>query len=428
MSLFFYNFFLAGYVVVLRIAAFFHPKARKWVKGRRGWRERLSVALQSTAGKKRIWIHCASLGEFEQGRPLIEAVKKHCPENVIVLTFFSPSGYEVRKDYTGADHIFYLPADGKKNARAFIDIVAPDQAIFVKYEYWYHYIHTLQRRSIPVMLISAAFRPGQIFFRWYGGFFRRLLQKFSHIFVQDETSARLLADAGITQEITVAGDTRYDRVTEIAAQAKSFPLLEIFRGDCKLVIAGSTWPEDEKILHSAWQAFPDSWKLVLAPHEVDAGHIRELQRRFGDDVVLYSALQAGTGDAGKRILLIDNIGMLSALYRYGEIAYVGGGFQKGGIHNILEPAVFGLPVLFGPNYRKFVEAREMAERNYAIPVQSTPECKQAFQRLISNTAQLQRMQAGIREHVQQQRGATERILGSVMITPVGVNNHSPKHE
>jgi 3-deoxy-D-manno-octulosonic-acid transferase len=187
-SLFFYNIFLSGYVVVLRIAALFHPKARKWVAGRRGWQKHIARALQSTAGKKRVWIHCASLGEFEQGRPLIEAIKRKHPEYAVVLTFFSPSGYEVRKNYPGADHIFYLPADGKGNARIFIDLVAPAQAVFVKYEFWYHYIHTLQLRNIPVILISAAFRPDQVFFRWYGGFFRSLLQKFAHIFVQDESS------------------------------------------------------------------------------------------------------------------------------------------------------------------------------------------------------------------------------------------------
>ncbi len=414
MSLFFYNIFLAGYTAVLQIAALFHSKARKWVAGRRGWRKHIPRALASTAGKKRLWIHCASLGEFEQGRPLIEAFKKQYPDYAVVLTFFSPSGYEVRKNYPGADHIFYLPADGQKNARAFIDMVAPERVIFVKYEYWYHYLHTLQTRNIPVILISAAFRPEQVFFRWYGGFFRQLLGKFSRIFVQDEQSDRLLAGIGITERVTVAGDTRYDRVTEIAAQSQSFPLLETFRGNNRLIIAGSTWPADENILHEAWHVFPHDWKLVLAPHEIDAGHIRELQRQFRDDVVLYSELQVGTGDAGKRVLLIDNIGMLSALYRYGEIAYVGGGFQKGGIHNILEPAVFGLPVVFGPNYRKFVEAREMVQRHHAISIQSTPECRQAFHQFINNIPQLQRMQAGIREYVQQRTGATNKILDSGM--------------
>ncbi len=380
------------------------------MQGRRGWRQQLSAVLQTTAGKKNLWIHCASLGEFEQGRPLIEAVKKQYPDYRIILTFFSPSGYEVRKDYTHADHVFYLPADGRNNAAAFIDMVVPDVAIFVKYEFWYHYIHTLQHRNIPVILISAGFRPDQIFFRWYGGFFRRLLKKFSLIFVQDDESARLLGDMGIRQQVTVAGDTRYDRVTEIAAQAKSFPLIETFRNGSRLVIAGSTWPDDERILYDAWQTFPDGWKLVVAPHEVDGEHIGELQRQFGDDAVLYSALKAGAGNAEKKVLLIDNIGMLSALYRYGEIAYVGGGFQKGGIHNILEPAVFGLPVLFGPNYQKFVEARGMVERHYAMPIQSAAGCRQAFQRFMNNEAQLTQIQTRIREHVQQQTGATRQIL------------------
>jgi 3-deoxy-D-manno-octulosonic-acid transferase len=413
-SLFLYNIFLICYRLAARLMAAFQPKARQWVEGRREWRQRVAAAMQTSKGRKKLWIHCASLGEFEQARPLLETLKKQYPGVAVVLTFFSPSGYELRKNYAQAEHVFYLPMDGKSNAEDFLDLVRPDLAVFVKYEFWYYYLHALHRRGVPVILICAAFRSSQPFFRWYGGMFRRLLKHYSLIFVHSETSARLLEDIGIRGNVIVAGDTRYDRVAEIAAGAKSFPLIEMFRGGGELVIGGSTWPDDERLLHGGLEVLPENWKMVLAPHEITPAHIRGLQQRFGEDAVLYSELQDQPQDAArKKVLIIDNMGMLSALYRYGAIAYVGGGFQKGGIHNILEAAVYGLPVLFGPNYRKFVEAANMVVREYAFPVENTTACKAVLQRLSSDLVLRRQLRTTIGRYMQQQRGAVRRIMSEI---------------
>jgi len=411
-SLFLYNLFLAVYRLAIGLAAPFHAKARMWLRGRRGWRRQLPAALRATAGRKRLWVHCASLGEFEQGRPLIEALRKEYPQLAIVLTFFSPSGYGIRKDYPHADHVFYLPPDGKRNAAVFIREVNPVLAVFVKYEFWYYYLHTLGQRNIPAILVSAAFRPAQPFFRWYGGMFRQLLRYFSLIFVQHEAAAALLAGIGLREQVIVAGDTRYDRVVEIAAGAGSFPVIAAFKGAGRLVVAGSTWPADEQLLRECLSVLPAGWKLVIAPHEIDAPHIRRLLQLFEGEAVVYSSLQAAAA-SGKRVLVIDNIGILSALYRYGAIAYVGGGFQKGGIHNILEPAVFGLPVLFGPNYRKFAEAENMVARRYAYPVRDAAACRSALQRLTADTVLREQLHAAIAAYVRQQTGAVDKILAYI---------------
>src|SRR5690606_35887432 len=234
--------------------------------------------MERLGDKPRFWIHCASLGEFEQGRPIIESYRKAFPNHAIILSFFSPSGFEVRKNYAVADHVVYMPMDGKGAAKRFIQLVNPIRVVFVKYEYWYYYLHTLRKMGIPTILVSAAFRPDQVFFRWYGKFFQDILSYFTQIFVQDERSAQLLEGIGLKDRVSIAGDTRYDRVVDIASKAPSLPLIEAFKGNSALVIAGSTWPADENILHEVWRGFPNGWKLVIAPHEIDAAHIRELQR------------------------------------------------------------------------------------------------------------------------------------------------------
>lgn len=408
MQLLLYNLFLFLYRTSIRIASLFDSKARLWVEGRRDLLQTIKTSLPHD--EKRIWIHCASLGEFEQGRPLIEALKRDYPGYKILLTFFSPSGYTLRKNYDLADYVFYLPMDGRLRSSRFVKIVNPSLAIFVKYEFWYYYICNLERNGVPTVLISGAFRGGQPFFKWYGGLFRKMLRKISFFFVQDIASAELLRSIDISDNVVVAGDTRYDRVYEIAQLAQSFPLIEQWQADAKLLIAGSTWPGDERVLFEVLSQMPANWKVILAPHEIDQGHIEEIRHLFGGQVVLYSQLTEKMDARGKEVLIIDNIGMLSSIFKYGSIAYIGGGFQKGGIHNTLEPAVFGLPVLFGPVYEKFVEARQLVDNGFAYPVQNAAECATILRDLASDERRLHNMHRDIQAYTQQHVGATGKIV------------------
>ncbi len=362
--------------------------------------------------ERRIWIHCASLGEFEQGRPLIEAFKKQHPEYKIVLTFFSPSGYEVRKDYDQADYVLYLPMDSRKNAKRFLEIINPSLAIFVKYEFWYHYLNTLKQKQTPTILVAAAFRKEQAFFKWYGGLFRKILNCYNYIFVQDKTSADLLENIQLKKNVIIAGDTRYDRVAAIAKTAQNYPLISHFQGNAKLLIAGSTWPDDEQLLKSCFHILPTDWKIILAPHEINKSHIQQILSLYGNDAILYSQLDINHHPQQK-ILIIDNIGMLSSLFRYGQIAYIGGGFQKGGIHNTLEPAVFGLPVLFGPVYKKFVEANLLVANEFAFPVNNSLECEQILRQLTTNEERLHNLQAALKSYIQENIGATDKIMSAI---------------
>jgi 3-deoxy-D-manno-octulosonic-acid transferase len=404
-----YQLFLFLYQSVIQIAARFNPKAALWINGRKGQFARIKAAMPTP--ERRIWMHCASLGEFEQGRPVLEAFRKEYPDYKIVLTFFSPSGYEVRKNYDGADYIFYLPMDGRRAARQFLDIVKPELVLFVKYEFWYYYLTEIKRRGIPALLISAAFRKEQSFFKWYGGFFRQILRSFSDILVQDAGSQALLAGIGITEQVQVAGDTRFDRVAAIAAQARVLPLVESFKNNHHLVIAGSTWPADEQALKAALPSLPADWKLIIAPHEIDVTHIRQVQDLFGEEAVLYS--QSENAATTARVLIIDNIGMLSSLYRYGDIAFVGGGFNKSGIHNVLEPAVFGAPVLIGPVYKKFVEAVQLVDNGYAFVATDITNFRDQLMNLVNTTSY--RME--VREHLllfmKQHTGATAVIMAII---------------
>jgi 3-deoxy-D-manno-octulosonic-acid transferase len=408
-QLFFYNLFLSIYLFVLRFASFFNEKAKRWVHGRKDILQVIKITLPHY--DNRIWMHCSSLGEFEQGRPLIEKIKKQYPQYHFILTFFSPSGFEAVKNYEHADFVFYLPMDNRKTAKQFLRLVRPMMAIFVKYEFWYYYLSRLNRRKIPTILISAAFRPSQPFFKWYGGLFRKMLSFFDHIFVQDQESKKLLADIGINK-VMVGGDTRYDRVSEIASAAKSFSFIEKFKGDSPLLVAGSTWPDDEKIVASVFQTLPTNWKMIIAPHEIHGNHISEVLDLFGKQAVLYSSLSENR-PMRERVLVIDNIGMLSSIYRYGEIAFVGGGFLKGGIHNVLEPAVFGLPVFFGPVYEKFVEAKFMVENGFAFPVKNSEELKNGIQPFLSDQGKLQSLQSEIRSAITGQTGATDKIFSLI---------------
>lgn len=362
-------------------------------------------------GEKRVWFHCASLGEFEQGRTLMEKLKLKRKEIKIVLTFFSPSGYEVRKNYTGADYVFYLPLDTKANAEKFISMIAPEKVFFVKYEFWFHYLHTLHKKNIPVYLVSTIFRPGQKFFNWYGGFFRSMLKTITHFFLQDEESAALLHAIGITN-YTVTGDTRFDRVVESADGLKPIPMIEKFKDGKKILVAGSTWKEDEQLIKSSFTYLtfhPSPLKLIIAPHEVNENRIREVQNFFsGYNITLFSEAKEETISSSE-ILIIDNIGMLSSIYQYGSYAYIGGGFGKG-IHNILEAAVVGLPVFFGPNYQKFREANELIERGGAFPVRSSDELTSTLNNLITHENKCAAASKVARDYVYERKGATEKIL------------------
>lgn len=353
-NLFLYNTGIFIYSIALRIASLFYEKARCFIRGRKNLFRILEQRMQAD-NRKKIWVHCASLGEFEQSRPVIEAIKGKYPEVSIVLTFFSPSGYEVKKNYQYADHIFYLPLDTKHNALRFIDFVQPQCALFVKYEFWYHYLHTLHQRNIPTVLFSAIFQPRHPFFKWYGGLYREMLSFYQQIFVQDKASAMLLNEIKINQ-VQIAGDTRFDRSASVLEMNKSFRTIEFFKGTCKLIIAGSTWPEDEQLLKRTLRSLPDNYKLLIAPHEVDDHHISSIQQLFPDSC-LWAAEEESFRES--RVCIVHTVGQLAYLYKYADIVWVGGGFTRSGIHNIIEPAVFGIPVFFGPKYKRYREATEM---------------------------------------------------------------------
>jgi len=354
-----------------------------------------------------IWFHCASLGEFEQGRPVLEKITAQFPQYKILLTFFSPSGYEVRKDYPGAHYIFYLPLDTPGNARQFLNLVNPTLAIFVKYEFWYYYLHQLKQRQIPTISISAIFRPDQLFFKPYGGFYRNILRCFTHIFTQNNFSADLLANINLSK-VTVAGDTRFDRVLQTAATVRNIPVVEDFKQDSPLFIIGSSWPQDMEILLPFIQKWANQVKFIIAPHEIHEKELLKMETQLPDQTIRYSqATQQKAADF--RVLLIDNIGMLGSLYAYGNFAYIGGAFGKG-LHNTLEAAVFGLPLFFGPNYRKFQEAIDLVQLQVAFPIQNTAELTTTFARLYANNNLYQTTAAQAKNYVQTQAGATDIIL------------------
>lgn len=385
-------------------ASFFNPKARLWIRGRKGIFSRMEEKVKND---RVIWFHAASLGEFEQGRPVMEEIRHRSPEYKILLTFFSPSGYEIRKNYSGADYVFYLPLDTKQNAARFIALIKPTMAIFIKYEFWYHYLVHLHKNHIPVYLISGIFRPGQIFFQWYGKWFRKMLSYYDHLFVQNQESLALLHSISVHNAI-VAGDTRFDRVRQIAASTHEIPVAARFKGDHLCIVAGSTWPGDEDLLIRYINSCDETVKFILAPHEIHEEHIRRIIPQLKRPFVRYSEAKDNTVP-DKQVLIIDNIGLLSSLYRYGDVAYIGGGFGKG-IHNILEAATFGLPVLFGPNYEKFNEAVELTGLGGAVSVAGMEELKTRLNHWLSDKAD--RLRAGMvsKEFVHRKAGATSAIL------------------
>jgi 3-deoxy-D-manno-octulosonic-acid transferase len=401
---FFYSLGLKLYYLLIFLVSSFNRKARLWIRGRKGIFDK--IKKQVKPGNNLLWFHASSLGEFEQGRPLIEAFKNRNKSVKILLTFFSPSGYENRKNYKTADYIFYLPPDTKKNACKFVKSVNPSKAFFIKYEFWYHYLNQLHINKIPVYLVSANFRQNQVFFKWYGGWFRNILNKFTHIFVQNKKSEHLLKQIGLNN-VTVSGDTRFDRVAEIARQAKKIEIAEKFKQDSLVIIGGSTWTKDEEILVEFINTSSLNIKYIIAPHEIHESNIQRIIKSINKPVIRFSS--ANTGNViDYQVLIIDNIGLLSSLYRYADIAYIGGGFGVG-IHNILEAATFGLPVVFGPNYGKFQEAVDLVESGGAFPVNSFGSLRIQFENLLGK---IEENEAGkiSREYVLKNQGATSKIL------------------
>jgi 3-deoxy-D-manno-octulosonic-acid transferase len=398
-----YTISLLLYSLAIHIASLFNGKAKLWLSGRKNIFIKLQLAFENRANET-IWFHCASLGEFEQGRPLIEKYKSLYPKTKILLTFFSPSGYEIRKSYAGADYVFYLPLDTPGNAKRFIEIVKPKAAFFVKYEFWFNYLNELKGSNIPTYLVSGVFREDHYFFKSTGGWFRKQLSSFTYFFLQSEASRELLHSIGYTNAL-VSGDTRFDRVLEISKNVRAFDLVKKFIADGKIIVAGSTWKEDEKLISDSG-ILASGYKIIIAPHEIDEAHIQSIEAQFSACQRYSNANEANIKTA--RVLIIDNIGMLSSLYQYGSIAFIGGGFGKG-IHNILEAAAFGMPVIFGPNYQKFAEAKELITLGGAFPVKDAAELEKTM--MLLKDGQVLRTAAQISKmYVQGKAGATEKIL------------------
>ena len=407
-----YNIGIFLFSAVAYLLSPFNTKASLWVKGRKKWA--LKIEEKIKPGDKTIWVHCASLGEFEQGRPVIEAIKKERPELKIVLTFFSPSGYEIRKNYQGADYIGYIPADTPRNAEKFISIVNPEYVIFVKYEFWNNYISELYNKKIPIYLISSIFRPEQHFFKWYGSFFRAMLKKFDKIFVQDIKSQKLLSGIGIENSI-LSGDTRFDRVIQIAGTAIVIPKIEQFKAGEKLFLAGSSWKPDEEIIAQYINKYPGRMKWVFAPHEIDNSNIERLEKLFTVSHVRFSEFSESSVDA--RVLIIDNIGMLSSAYRYAYIAAIGGGFGKG-IHNILEPASWDIPVMFGPDHKKFKEAVDLINEKGAMTFNSFGEFSDILDKWLTDELFYLKSAKTAGYYISKNTGATSIIMQEISIKDI----------
>lgn len=403
-----YNLGIFVYDLLVHLAAPFSYKPRKMMKGH--WVVYKLLRQQIEPGYKYIWFHAASLGEFEQGRPLIERIRNEYPEYKILLTFFSPSGYEVRKNYRGVDIVCYLPFDKPRNVRKFLDIVNPCMAFFIKYEFWKNYLDELRNRSIPVYSVSSVFRRDQIFFKWYGGSYRNVLKNFDRLFVQNEASKRFLAKIGVDR-VSVVGDTRFDRVLQICREAKELPLVQKFKGNSLVIVAGSSWGPDEDLFLKYFNTH-ENVKLIIAPHVIDENHLVEIVGKLKRPYVRYTRADEQNVEQAD-CLIVDCFGLLSSIYRYGEIAYVGGGFGVG-IHNTLEAAVYGIPVLFGPNYKKFMEAIQLIEAGGAFSVNNYEELENLFDRLmVSDYRQETGRMAG--SYVLDNTGATDKILKEIKL-------------
>lgn len=402
-----YNLAIGIYDLIVHIMAPFSRKPRKMMKGH--WVVYELLRQQIEKDDRYIWFHAASLGEFEQGRPLIEKIRAKYPDYKILLTFFSPSGYEVRKNYRGADVVCYLPFDKPRNVKKFLDISNPVMAFFIKYEFWKNYLDELNKRRIPVYSVSSIFRKDQIFFKWYGGTYRNVLKNFDYLFVQNEASRRFLSKIGINK-VTVVGDTRFDRVLQIREEAKELPLVEKFKGDSFTLVAGSSWGPDEDLFLEYFNTHPEM-KLIIAPHVIDENHLVEIISKLKRPYVRYT--RADERNVQKAdCLIIDCFGLLSSIYRYGEVAYIGGGFGVG-IHNTLEAAVYGIPVVFGPKYQKFMEAKQLIEAQGAFSISNYEELGSLFDRFLTDEHFHRETGSNAGFYVTNNAGATDKVLSMI---------------
>ena len=393
------------YTLGVRVAAWLgNAKAKQWVEGRK-LRSKVPESVNDP-NEQWVWFHAASLGEFEQGRPVIEAIKQRYPQYKILLTFFSPSGYEVRKDYPMADEVAYLPTDTPRHASQWVRRHHFVAAFFIKYEFWFNYMRALKNADIPLFYISLILKPDSFFFRPYGRWFRQQLHEVTHFFVQDETTADLLAQNGF-DNVTLCGDTRFDRVAAIAEQAKPFPDIERFIAGRQCIIAGSTWPPDEKLLQGFVSQLPDDYCLILAPHDISASHVAQIKAMFSE-VQCYTEMDPSVS---AKILVVDTIGILSQLYQYARFVYIGGGFGVN-IHNIQEPVTFGCPVVFGPKYKSFKEAVDLVALQGAFSVSNATELESIFNRLITDEPFYAKASQTCSDYLKSQVGATEIIMKS----------------
>lgn len=406
----FYNLGIYLYTFFIFLASAFKPKAKLWINGRKNWKHNYGGQLKNSAEQKKIWVHCASLGEFEQGRPLIEKIKKQHPEYKIILTFFSPSGYEICKNYEHADYVFYLPYDSKSNAIAFIDMVNPDKIIFIKYEFWVNFLNTIKEKNIECYLVSAVFKNHHPFFKWYGKIFIKSLSAFKTLFVQDKNSLQLLKSINVNN-VQICGDTRFDRVTEIKNNFKPIAEIEKFKGNNKLIIAGSTWPADEDLILQSFKElnFTDT-KLVIVPHNIEDALIKDTITKLKKHQLTYSLFTENINE-NTHVLVLNTMGLLSRSYHYAKIAYIGGGFDSG-IHNCLEPAVYGIPVTFyGNDFSKYNEAVDLVNMGVAINVNSAEELKKAWTNSLQseNSDTSKKLQAYFNEN----SNVSERIFSQI---------------
>jgi len=404
----FYSLGIQLYLALIYFASFFNAKAKLWLIGRK---HLLKTIKKEVKGRNIIWFHAASVGEFEQARPLIELIKHKLPEKQILITFFSPSAYELRKDYELADYIYYLPSDLKSNVSLFLDAVKPQMVFFVKYEFWFNYINEINKRRIPLYLISGIFRPKQHFFKWYGKWFSKHLKMFNKLFIQDEASAKLLESIGI-KNYSVTGDTRFDRVNTVIQNPKKFDCIKEFIGEEKILLCGSSWAPDEAIILNYLEKHPKQLKLIIAPHEVNSSHIEEIEKSFkAFNPIKLSDIENGKKLDSNRVLIIDSVGKLIYLYQYADIAYIGGGFGVG-IHNILEAACYGKTVFFGPNYQKFKEARDMIEIGAATSIANKDEFETKLSSLLNSEKLLQQKSNLCFEYVNKNLGTSDEIFNS----------------
>lgn len=407
-----YSLIIHLYAFFIELISPFHKKARLMRLGQ--WKTNGILREKIDRNAKYIWFHASSLGEFEQGRPLIEKIKAEHPEYKILLTFFSPSGYGVRKNYGGADVVCYLPFDTPYRVKKFLDLSKPVMAIFIKYEFWDNYLSELKRRNIPVYIVSAIFRKEQLFFKWYGGMYRKVLSYFTHIFVQDDASRELLLKYGVTN-VSVFGDTRFDRVQDVYKNTKQVPMVDLFvnnnRSDNQLtMVAGSSWQQDEEVYLNYFNEHPEL-KLIIAPHEIHKDHLMHIESMLKRPSIRLS--EATEKDIkGKSCLIVDSFGLLSSIYRYGDLAYIGGGFGAG-IHNVLEAAVYGIPVIFGPKYQKFKEARDLLQVGGAFSITDEKTFESKMEELSTYRDLLEAAGAAAGDFVKSNIGATNRIIASI---------------